>query len=308
MKHVKEKKRANNKRKQKQAIEKAARRKMTRAAQDQVRIYMKQRRHATRRHGEEVKEDKIILDTVCTMAKCNGVGNCCKDRPLFVEPADVFRIVKNEYVRKIFGVTSTRDLYRSGDGRGLLMYTYDREQRLPVCVAVSKEYPGSSGDVRVCPFYKDDVMGPVCILGEDRLTCCKSDPITRFGRVTNKRTISGWGYDHNKLICASCPQADPNGVREQTVGSWLKVCGAEERYRESDLFLAFVDWLKKVHDEALCGVAAGMIFDWDGFRTDEAGGVGDEIVGPSSVDDIIRAAHSVVKLYTERKGLEDNDG
>jgi hypothetical protein len=308
MKHVKKKKRAKTKRKQKQAVEKAARRKMTRAAQDQVRVYMKQRRHVTKGRGERVEEDKITLDTVCSMAKCDGVGNCCKDRPLFVEPADVFRIVKNEQVRKTFGVTSTRDLYRSEEGKRLLMYTYDREQRLPVCMVVSKEYPGSEGNVRVCSFYRDDVMGPVCILGEDRLTCCKSDPITRFGRVTNKRTISGWGYDHNKIICASCPQADPNGVREQTVGSWLKVCGAEERYRESDLFLAFIDCMKGISDESLCGIASGMIFDWDGFRTDETGKVDNEIIGPASVDEIIRAAHSVVKLYRERKDLEGNDG
>ena len=266
------KKSSNSKRSsQKRRMAKAAGDKVRkRMARQMVAEYMKVRRHQVDHaslDGDggigEVDDGTVGIDAVVKIANCDGVGACCKDRYIPVEPSDVWRLLRNERVRKKWGVVHTGDLY--GEGKPLF-FDIDEALGVPGCAVVRVEQPGV--EETVCPFFDGGGDVPGCILGDDRLTYCKADPITRTARVMDKRRLDGWVYVNNDMPCLGCLSASPDGDREVSVREWLNERGLEERYRLTDVFYGFIAWFRrneKFKTTFYLRLASMLLFSWHDF-------------------------------------------
>lgn len=337
----KKKNRQQVKRKQKQAVKEAARKSLQRKANAAVRQYMKGRRKVT---GGPVPQpetsNRLQLDQEVTFAQCEGVGECCKNRPIYVEPGDVYRIMHNERAREKFGLRVTPDLYpkEAEDGKmvpGPLIYQVDKRSFLPFCavhrVELSKILPPDgikprisvSGGDQACPFlgFLEDGT-PECILGDDRLTQCASDPICRTSRVPGLRRLSAWEYAHMDKPCVGCLQASEDQDRTMIVRDWLVQRGMEDRLAESDQFHGFIDWLRdqmKAFDgqgdhEFFWKMAANIMFDWHKFAIDYLEQPIEEVLdhGPESARGVVESARTlmegIINGYKPSQEVESDAG
>ena len=282
---------------------------------------MKSRRIPKPSNENTVPDDNgLVVSDPISCAKCHGAGECCKNRPLYVEPGDVHRIIRNENARNIFGIKSTSDLYPVGDPEAIkpLVYGVDKEQLLPFCSVRRVELsslvealpdgvePGIrvEPDDQVCPFFSFSDSGvPGCILGDDRLTQCASDPICRSGRSRNRGKLEAWKYMSIDTMCLECDQASDTEEINTTVGDWLMKRGMDERFKESDLFHGLITWCgdrikgSKQDPGFHWYVLAGIVFDWDrvtGYANENADAM-DEISGPVSVSDVFTAARMIME-------------
>lgn len=252
-------------REQKRAEKDAVRRRLNRVVKHAARqqLIEMRKRLASMRERKPQEQGLDAADTV-SIVQCSGVGDCCYDRPLFVEPTDVFRILNNQDVVKKFGVQKTMDLYRKKDEEGyrLLAYGADSKASLPYCrVNLVDE-----GDKKVCPF-KD---GDLCVLGEDRLTQCKADPVCRATRVQGQRGFAAWRYFTIDSICAVCSSSktgeEPNPSVSYQIRNWMIDKNMRERVEDSDLFHAFISWMHSfVKTEGQVSMASALLFNWDMF-------------------------------------------
>jgi len=132
------KNRQSQKRKQRLAQKKAIRTKIQKKAGEAVRLYMRHRRKPiSLPDGPEQSNTPHFLDTdTVSFAQCNGVGLCCRNRPLYVEPGDVYRIMRNERAIQKFGLSKTMDLYPGKDCEKVstpLVYNVDEKSFVPFC-------------------------------------------------------------------------------------------------------------------------------------------------------------------------------
>lgn len=270
------------KRREKSAIRKKARLKLTKEVEKE---YLRMRRTSggqlslvpdvEREDASEVKSssDQLSLDDVFSHPGCNGVGQCCVQRFLPVEPSDIWRILRNEAVREKWGVTHTMDLFGA---KKPLIYDISSNNGMPGCATIRVVQKIGGKDVQVCPFLNVvpdeqwiEGVRMDCILGEDRLTFCNSDPITRSSRAEGRRH-AGWLYTNNSNVCLGCLYRPSQVVdSETTVEKWLVSRGMEERYMFTDLFLGYMEWVMQSTNSVFQRkLAAILIFDWHRFLSD----------------------------------------
>jgi len=335
----KNKGRKHGKNRQKKATKDAFKKKIQKRATAAVRRYVVAgRKQALIQAKQKAEEDKkkFPLDRQISFAHCEGVGECCKNRPIFVEPTDVWRIMQNERAREKFGLKSTIDLYGNDEKPGPLIYRVDKKSLMPFCavhrVELLKtipdkiENPGVSVAERdqVCPFFEFREDGvPECILGPDRFTQCSSDPLNRIGRVEHGRRLAGWEYTLVDEPCIGCKQAAEDKERNMLVKDWLKARGMEDRYIESDLFHGLLmklrDEIKQAEGQAefLWRMATIIMFDWHLFGVDCLRQPIEEVIehGPESPKEVFLLAHEMVKgvisgsvsIQSERESDGDGD-
>jgi hypothetical protein len=340
----KKKNRTQAKRKQRKAVKEATRRHLQRQANAQVRRYMKGRRRPVDLAAEYAKTQEkdprmLTLDQEVTFAHCQGVGECCKNRPIYVEPTDIWRIMHNDRAREKFGLEVTMDLYPKADEGdpekmipGPLVYQVDKKTHLPFCavhrVELSKILPPdgikpgvdvNDGD-QACPFFGflDDGT-PECILGDDRLTQCASDPICRTGKLDHLRRLSAWEYALMDQQCLGCVQASEDQERTMKVRDWLVQKDMEDRLAESDLYHGFIGWHRdqmkafdgKGDHEFFWKMATNIMFDWDRFAIEYLEQPKEEVLehGPSAPKEVYLAARTmmegIINGYKPSQGVED---
>jgi len=309
---VKQKARSHQKRVQQRAVKEAARKKLNQKAKEQVRRYLKGTRRPSPPRAEQkptgptpIQASKALsLDDTATFAYCDGVGECCKNRPIFVEPSDVFRIMKNTRAREKFNLITTSDLYPKDKEPGPLAYYTDKQTHLPFCGVHRVEMQGKDGKVdQVCPFFEMGKNGPECILGEDRLTQCKADPVCRLSRLNAKRRLCGWDYGLIDQPCLECDQAADDKMREEKVEDWLISCGMEERLMESDLFHGFIGWLQRLTtSEFHWKFATVLLFDWHRYSIEHLLQPLEEVLeyGPQDVKTVFIAARTMTEAVIAR--------
>lgn len=301
--------RNRQKRKQKKGVREAARKMLYKKAKASVRDYMRGSRRQAMVDIDKEKvagqvadqvldqrqdDDIVSIDNEATFARCDGVGECCKNRAIFVEPSDVFRIFHNERARKKFGIETTMDLYPSESTSAPLSVYLDKKTLTPFCsvfrvnlheLLKTKEQckhvqsiafnPGSDDQAadQVCPFFEvGDDGKPECILGEDRLSQCLSDPVVRMNRLNTGRRLHSFNHAINAEPCTGCRSADDKSDRTVVVKDWLIEKGAEDRAVDADWFHGFIAWFRSCSSvlgeeakEAVWGIATTLIFNWHSF-------------------------------------------
>jgi len=313
------------KRREKSAIRKKARLKLTKEVEKE---YLRMRRMSGGQlslssdmeidDAPEVKQssDQLSLDDSFLHPGCSGVGQCCIQRFLPVEPSDIWRLLRNEAVRDKWGVKHTMDLFGA---KKPLIYDISSNNGMPGCATIRVAAKIKGKDVQVCPFldvipYEHGIEGVQlhCILGDDRLTFCKPDPLTRSSRLDGRRH-AGWLYTNNSSVCLGCmyrPSKVVNG--EMRVEEWLVNNGMEERYMFTDLFLGYMEWVmqntKSVFQRKL---AAILIFDWHRFLSDLSGQLLDEVPWdePGDPREILMLARAVMEGVIEHdvRGMDNPD-
>ncbi len=279
MANKKKKKVQNNKRILKNVKKKLARRQAFKMGQAQVKYIMQARRAARRGEGmdvggPQVPNDRYELDDEIEISQCDGVGDCCFNRAVILDPGDVQRILNNKRVQDTFGVEVTADLYRGAeDGRGLLRYHLDSKAGVPMCIA-RRDFQEDGNETCVFAESGDDNTA-VCMLGDDRPTVCKSNPVHRVAKLNEVGRLEAWQYVVSEQACVACPKCSKE---KQTVKveSWMVDHGMEERLSVTDLFHGFNGWLvREIKTEEMKQLACLMIFDFDSYSM-EIGGVAKE--------------------------------
>lgn len=318
----KNKARNNQKKKQEKALKEVFRKKIDRKAKLAL-----GRLDVVRKKTIASQPKSLDLGQHVTFPICDGVGECCKNRPIFVEPSDVYRIIHNERARQVFNLETTMDLYPKDGKRSVLFYFVDKYSSLPNCfiyrVKLSSLIEGKSfvpgvevkDEDQVCPFFVFEESGkPDCILGKDRLTQCLSDPIYRMNRLNDRRRFSSWEYGLVKEPCIVCKQASEE-QRTEVVKDWLQKKGLEERYIESDLLHNFIDWLRiQVSGEPseidyIWKTAACFLFDWDRFFIDYLKQPKEEVLkhGPTAPRDVYSVASKIMESFLMSRSMANID-
>ena len=225
--------------------------------------------------GSQKLSPALLFNSEVDIPVCNGVGDCCKNRALHVEPSDVLRILNNENARSRFGIETTSDLYprNSEETKAPLSYGIDPKFKIPFCSVRLIDVTEKDGSVeKHCPFMEHNDGGDVCMLGSDRLTQCRSDPLFRMGRqdadrVSNRNRFAGWNYGFMDQVCSGCHQYSKENTRGNgKVEDWLLACGMESRLLESDMFHGTLGWLKSIITaQEHWMLAAMLLFDWERF-------------------------------------------
>jgi hypothetical protein len=219
------------------------------------------------------------------------------------------------------------DLYPKGDEPGPLVYMFDETAGLPMCAVYRVEMAKLRGEAlpdidsekgkeQVCPFFgfKDD--GTLeCILGDDRLTQCKADPVCRVSRLAHKRRLSGWSYSLIDSPCMGCKAASETDERNMTVKDWMLSSGMEDRLVESDMFHGFVLWLQgevgKVPEMSVfySKLATSLLFDWHRFAIEHLKQPKDEVIkyGPSSLKEVFLSARELTESIIIRDVQQKKD-
>jgi hypothetical protein len=291
---------------QKQAAKKSVRKAIKRVAKGQVIDFMrKQAGQPILKDGNE--DGSLSLDSVTMIADCHGVGSCCFNRPLFVEPSDVFRIINNERAKKKFNISSTVDLYPTDEKIKPMVYFVHKELKIPFCGIRRVTVEGS--EEQACPFLETTDGKMECILGEDRLTQCKADPISRIKRQSNNRRLVGWGYGVIDSVCIGCKNHD-GIVKKVVVRDWLSEKGMIDRAIESDMFMNFIEWVKgKATSEHHLGIATLMLFNWHRFLIDSLGEKEAIDKSPTSFQEVLFIARAVMEsaIKSEEEDKEKSE-
>lgn len=297
----KKKEKAASRRSQRRAARDSARRRMDR----QVKAQMDKLRHAVQtgrggvasvNMGGGIGPIRELGDEV-DIAKCDGVGHCCIDTMVPIDPGDVWNIMHSPEVQDTFGVEVTSDLSKSPEERGLIYYWLDPRTGAPrASLRQDESEDGKRRCVMLKEIEEDGEISYSCLMGDDRPTVCLANPIGRVGKKNDKGRLAGWGYVVQDDPCAECPK----GCEQESVvvEDHLKGRGMEERYAITDMFHGFVGWLvREVKPEEIRQLAAMLIFDYDRFPM-EAGGLSKEQVfdnRPESVENLLVGAKMIVE-------------
>lgn len=278
---MKNRSKSESRRRLKRAIENKRRREINRQMKSYICVRKKKIGSLPQRESGECDDRspadaEVLLADEIAFARCDGVGTCCIGQPLALEPADIIRIVQCENVREVLNVKDTGDLYVAGENeKPILLHFFDHKARVPVCFAVPKQL-GPGDERTICPFYQ---MGPhpQCLLGDDRPTQCRSHPVARLARITEGRQIGGWTYRLHDVPCMGCQKDNATDRRIMRVDEWLRVCGMtgeNGRYYETDLYVAFCDWLRRAKfPTQLNQLASAVLFDWGRIAEEAPGDV-----------------------------------
>ncbi|TRO55181.1 hypothetical protein E2P64_07555 [Candidatus Bathyarchaeota archaeon] len=267
MKDRKKSQKKTMKRNQKEAIKKKARKQINREA---MLAFNRMRRRA--RHTESVNlshsQPILELSDEVSLPGCNGIGECCKNKIVRLNPGDIWKIMHCERMRNEFGIELTVDLFKPPEERGWLHYNLDPRAGIPVCTIRRDLQPN---DVDHCAFLEviDDEYR--CILGDDRPMACMATPITRIGKKDKMGRLDGWQYVMMDDPCANCAKVKEEKL-VMTVEDWLKQQGMEDRYRIADMYFGFQGWLARdVKAEEMKQLATMLVFDYDRYPMDIGG-------------------------------------
>jgi hypothetical protein len=290
------KKRNAQKQKQRRAVKAKARKHLN----NQMRHFIRRMSKSgnTQKHSVELpmgsQKDTLDLDSEISFPLCDGVGDCCKNRAVLIEPSDVFRILKNKRAQEKFGCTVTMDLQGKDDSKPLT-YWIDSETGLLMC-AVRRIEDTETGE-QLCPFLEQGDV-PTCLLGDDRPTFCKADPVGRQQRTKDKKRLSAWSYALAEDMCVGCAQASADENRQMRVVDWLNERSMGERYRVTDVFFWFAEWMHvNVKDKTLKELAAMLVFDWHRWVVDQGGLTREQamVEGPKKPEDVMFAARQILE-------------
>lgn len=120
---------------------------------------------------------------------CNGIGECCKDIVVYLDPFDVWRIFNNTAVRDKYNIGTSRDLY--GKSGPLEYWIHPDSGQLRCNIkATAKGEP--------CRLHESGQ----CLLCKDRPTDCLARPLLqqRFGLVLDAELCA---------VCATCDKKIP---------------------------------------------------------------------------------------------------
>ena len=308
-----------SKSKMKTKVKEQRRKQKKRELCQQMSSYMKMRRNFPK--PKSVNEPEVTdqgtttekgldLEAEVEFPDCDGVGHCCVDRPLSVEPGDVLRIIGNEAARERFGIKNTGDLYKTDTKSPLMLKFWDEKTGMPCCFVRPVPLTGERDGPTACPFYihpreSSDGQTHECVLGEDRLTQCKPDPIMRVSRVDDGGRICGWSYTLSETKCMGCPKSKPSMRRVQSVESWMlntKMLRENGRYAETDMYVLYSSWLKTLDANVPTKrMAMEFIFNWSMLTGESDGGQ----IGPQSVPDILMSARMMTeRLVAEKWGSD----
>jgi len=297
------KQKKNQKRTQKDAIKKKARKLVNRQS-----MMMANRMRRMARHTESVnmgdQKPVIELDGEISLPKCDGVGECCKNKIVRINPGDIWKMMHNERMRTEFGVELTVDLFKPPEERGWLHYNLDPRAGIPVCT-IRRDL--QEDDMDHCAFLVVKDEHYICLLGDDRPMACQANPVTRVGKKNAMGRLEGWNYTVMDEPCATCPK----NTEEQltiTVEEWLQKRDMEERYRIADMYFGFQGWLARdVKAEEMKQLATMLVFDYDRYALDIGGISREEILEnrPESPEHVMTNARMVVESIV--KGISPNE-
>ena len=300
MKKNKERNRA--KQKQKRATKEKARNRIN----SQIRSMTLQMRRSPG-PSMDMKQKYFNLDDEIQFAGCCGVGECCLNRGVPLDPSDVWRIMHNKKVRETFGIELTMDLLKSADERGVLRYALDQKTGLPYCV-VRRDTKENGREYCVFLEVADGGRGS-CMLGEDQPTVCKANPVGRMGVMNSEGRLDGWQYVVSDDPCANCMEFNPEIINSTTIEDWMVEKGMEERYAYADLWHGFRGWLSRdVQQDELRKLSAMLLFDYDRFAIEVGGDSKEDAIKnrPKSVDNLIVGAKTIIEgILAKDETVED---
>jgi len=242
--------------------------------------------------GTEEMERHEETSTV-SIPKCDGVGDCCMNHTVVLDPADLQRILNNKDVQDTHGISLTTDLYQ-GD-RALLHYWVDPKSGVPMCV-VRKDQQEDGNEQ--CAFLTKEGGTVRCLLGDDKPTACAVNPVRRVASKDMLGNMEGWRYIVNDNPCQICKKCDENDMREVQVEDHLESSGMKERYALNDLYHGFAGWLvANVKAQDMQQIATMLLFDFDSFSTGVGGMTREEAAGmrPASPESAILSARKIVE-------------
>ena len=278
---------------QKRAVKKSVRKAVKRVAKGQLIDFLRKQAGQPSPKTDGNEDGSLSLDSLTMIAECDGVGACCLNRPLFVEPSDVFRIINNERAKKKFNLSSTIDLYPTDDKVKPMVHFVHKELKIPFCGI--RRVPVEGSEDQACPFLEISGEKMECILGDDRLTQCKADPISRIKRQANNRRLVGWGYGVIDSVCIGC-KSHKGIVKKVKVQDWLVEKGMDNRIVETDMFMGFIEWVKgKATSEHHLGIATLMLFNWHRFLIDALGEKEAIDKSPTSFQEVLFIARAVME-------------
>jgi hypothetical protein len=288
------------KRKQKRAADEAVRRRLNRKA----RYMMNVNRLQDKLGSASIQQKYGLLewDSDIRVPQCDGGGECCKGQHRPVDPGDVWRIMQNEKVKEKWGVEKTKDLY--GDGKPLI-YDVNTNTNFPTCATMIVE--NEAGE-KVCPFLEDDG----CMLGDDRLSFCKSQPLHRVPCRDGNGHIVDWGYTVDSAQCEKCSKRGEIPMTS-TVSGFMAL--KKKDYEFTDLWTGFLFWLRKLcPDIFFLKLGSMLVFDWDTFGEHQEADTPEEerFPGPTSEEKVLLnarfALESIWRGRVEDVGQGPTDG
>jgi len=287
----KNKSRNHQKRAQKRTAKAKARKQVNAMTRGIVENLRKQGYHIPMQQGPD--RNVHAAEDVVSIAKCSGVGECCTNVVVNLDPSDVWRIMNNEKVRQRYGAEVTMDLVSEEPDKGIIEYWVDPRVGVPRCKLryVKKDH----GHIE-CIFLENNEGKPECFLGEDRPTICKANPIGRVGQKGKDGRLSGWGFVLRDEPCRKCVHKEGENCAA-LVGDFLKDHDMEARYSYLDLFYGLQAWIAQdVKIEEMRKLAAMICFDWDRFLIEIGGNSREEIkaVRPESPEHVIASARVIV--------------
>lgn len=291
--------RANEKRRQGKAAKAIARKRLNK----QAKAAMGKLRDMARRGGANVetveapKSTSYSLEDELECAECSGVGHCCIDTMVPLDPADVWRMMGNAELRKTFGIELTTDLTKPPEERGIIYYWVDPRTGAP---RASMRFDTGEDGKKRCAMLKTTTTGEgeesySCILGDDRPTVCKANPVGRIAENNEKGRLVGWKYVLQDAPCQACPSNC--GSKTVKVEDWMKSKDMEARYAIKDMFHGFVGWLvREIKTEELRKMATMLVFDYDRFPMEAGGFSKEEVIEnrPESPENLLVGARIII--------------
>lgn len=303
----KSKKRSSSlRRKQKEVVKSKMRKRVNRqtnlAMQRMRQAAMRQKGTSTGEEGEQLKKHEI--DEKVTMPECDGVGDCCVNHAVILDPADVQRVLYNKAVQNTFGIVTTKDLYQ-GD-QSILHYWIDKKSGVPMCVA--RRDQNEDGNEECVFLMTGEKDHRTCLLGDDKPTPCKVNPLRRVAAKDALGRMDGWRYAVNDTPCQICDKCDPDKNVQVKLEDYLVESGMEERYKLNDLYHGYAGWLvKNIKPEELRQLAAMIMFDFDSYSMDIGGMSAEEAASlrPAGPESAILSSRSIVEnIASPEKMLE----
>jgi hypothetical protein len=310
----KNREKANQKRSQKREANNRARRKISRMTKQFVQGLRKQGIHIPMPSGVKDRTTHTSEDVI-SIPQCTGIGRCCTNMIVNLDPADVWRILNNENVRQRFGVDLTMDLVSTEPDKGIIEYWVDPRIGVPRCKL--KHIKKEQGLIE-CIFLGMEEGKATCILGDDRPTICMGNPIGRVGQHDDKGHLASWGYVIRDEACRKCEYKE-EGERQVRVEELLGERKMQERYEMTDLFYGLQGWMaNEIKVEEMRKLATMICFDWDRFLIEIGGRSREDVksVRPDSplsvlasarqiVDGIMRGQQDVVSIEGSAKAGDD---
>jgi len=258
--------------------------------------------------------EKHDADGTVSVPQCDGVGDCCVNHAVVLDPADLQRILYNKNVQKNFSIRVTSDLYR-GTERPLLSYWIDKASGVPMCVV--RRDKKEDGNEECAFLVTGESRDRYCLLGDDKPTACKTNPVRRIASKDMLGRMEGWKYVVNDIPCQICDKCDDDKRIDVKIEDHLVEQGMEERYAMTDLFHGFAGWLvKEIKAEEMQKLAAMIVFDFDSYSVDVGGMTIEQAqeCRPASPENAILSAKQMVGMivfperFIPKEGADDTGG